>query len=365
MAIEWHSLPFLAENTDGTSVIVSGALNQSGYIYSVIVPAASGVPSSEQIAAGQDSASGALGAGFYDSEEVSDSGIWASLSGYGLTSETDYVMYVVGSGYDDGLMSSGYGVAFTTPDITAPNFSGTPSLSNITGSGVDVTMAFDDVASGFALALASGTAAPTPEGIVASGQSLSYPIANAERTIPYTGLVSETDYEMYVVGRDAPEGNLQSSGWLVGYFTTSDITAPEWFTGYPTIGSITTSTAIMSFKLNDAGSGYFVIVPSGSSSPSSAQVKAGTDSGDTAIATGLKGRTALVSGVVATANVTGLTYAQYYTVYAVGEDEDENATSPAVVSTNFRAALPGVAAPSLFMRSVRERRRLDNALRTM
>lgn len=260
MAISWINR-FIAQNTTGTTVIASGAINQSGYIYSVIVPAASGVPSATQIAAGQDSASGSLGAGFKDSEEVAASGTYASLSGYGLTSETAYVMYLVGSGYTDGLMASGYGLSFTTPDITNP----------------------------------------------------------------------------------------------------------AWASNYPAVGSITTSSAVLSMRLNDAGSGFFVVVPSGSSAPSAAQIKAFTDADDVAISTGLYGSGVLVANTTKTLNISNLTYSQYYTVYAVGEDDYGNATTPdAVVSASFRAAVPAPGAPSsLFKRVVQQRRKLDNALRTM
>ncbi len=259
---QWDTNPTIADNTTGTSVTASGVINQSGYIYSVIVPAASGAPSAEQIAAGQDSASGALGAGFYDSEEVSDSGVYASLSGYGLTSETEYTMYLVGSGYDGGLMSSGWALDFTTPDVTGP----------------------------------------------------------------------------------------------------------AWAAGYPLItpNSITQSYATLDLKLNDAGSCYFVVVPSGSSAPSAAQIKAFTDANDTAIAAGLYGSGVLVANTEKTLNVTALKYSQYYTIYVVGEDDAGNATSPAVVSASFRAAVPRPGAPSnLFMRNVEQRRKLDNALRNM
>jgi len=253
MAIEWNTtLPFVADNTTGTTVTVSGALNQSGYIYAVIVPAASGVPSSDQIAAGQDSASGALGAGFYDSEEVSDSGIWASLSGYGLTSETNYVMYLVGSGYTDGLMASGWGVAFTTPDITAPT----------------------------------------------------------------------------------------------------------WTANYPSVTSVTTSSASVNLKLNDAGSGYFVIIPSGNTTPSAAQIIARTDSDDAAISAGLYGSGTLVANTEKTLSATNLQYSTYYTLCVTAKDDGGNPTA-SVATYSFRAAVPAPGAPSNFYsaKNVRDRMR--------
>lgn len=358
MAIEWDTtLPFVAENTTGTTVIVSGALNQSGYIYSVIVPAASGVPNSDQIAAGQDSASGALGAGFYDSEEVSDSGIWASLSGYGLTSETDYVMYLVGSGYTDGLMASGWGVAFTTPDITAPTWSGSyPTLGTIYGTSGNFNLAINEAGSGFVLVLASGTAEPTASAIASSGTGGAL-VADTVASITVTGLVSETDYEAWAVAED-DSSNIQSSGWYIGVFTTTDITAPSWTTGWPNVSTITVNSASVNLKLNDAGSGYFVIIPSGNTTPSAAQIIAGTDSDDAAISAGLYGSGTLVANTEKTLSATNLQYSTYYTLCVTAKDDGGNPTA-SVATYSFRAAVPAPGAPSNFYsaKNVRDRMR--------
>lgn len=251
MAITWINR-FIAQNTTGTTVLASGAINQSGYIYAVIVPAASGVPSAAQIAAGQNSASGALGAGFKDSEEVAASGTYASLSGYGLTSETDYKMYLVGSGYVDGLMASGWALSFTTPDITAPS----------------------------------------------------------------------------------------------------------WAANYPSVTAVTTSTATMNLKLDDAGSGYFVIIPSGAATPSTAQIIAGQNSAGTSVGTGLYGSGTLVANTAKTLNITNLQYSTYYTYCVTAKDDAGNSTA-AVASGSFRAGVPSPGAPSNFysIKNVVERRR--------
>jgi len=253
MELTWYSTgPFVASNTTGTSVVVSGAINDSGIIYSVIVPAASGAPSVAQVIAGQDSASGALGAGFKDNEEVAASGTWASLSGYGLTSETDYKMYLAASGYTDGLMAAVSGVAFTTPDITAP----------------------------------------------------------------------------------------------------------AWVSTWPNVSSITTSTASINLKLDDAGSGYFVIIPSGNTTPSAAQIIAHTDSDDTAISTGLYGSGTLVANTEKTLSATNLRYSTYYTVCVTAKDDAGNPTAT-VATSSFRASVPAPGAPSNFYsaKNVAERKR--------
>lgn len=251
MAITWINR-FIAQNTTGTSVLASGAINNSGYIYSVIVPAASGVPNSNQIAAGQNSASGALGAGFKNNQAVSASGVYVTLSGYGLTSETAYKMYLVGSGYTDGLMASGWALAFTTPDVTAPS----------------------------------------------------------------------------------------------------------WVAGYPKSSGTTINSTSIVLDLNDDGSGFFVIVPSGSAAPSATQIIAKTDADDVAISTGLYGSGTLVANTVKALTASNLSYGTYYTYYVTAKDDAYNATAT-VASGSFRTLVPPPGAPSNFYsaKNVADRRR--------
>jgi hypothetical protein len=203
-----------------------------------------------------------VGVGFSGSAEVSSSGTAVLLSGYNLSQETSYVMYVVASGYDDGLMASPTGLAFTTPDVNAPS----------------------------------------------------------------------------------------------------------WVTNYPTIGSITTSTATVSMALNDAGSGYFVIIPASSTAyPSASQIRAGTDGNDTSIAAGLYGSTALTSGTAATVSVTNLAYSTQYAIYYTAQDDGSNNVAGAgggqadyTTCGTFRAAVPNPGAIATIGRRARERRRRRN-----
>lgn len=265
MAIEWISgYPLITDNTSGSGVIASGAINQSGMIWHVIVPSASGIPTSDQVMAGTASGDVSPGVGLSGSVEASASGTAVILSGYNLSQETSYVMYVVASGYDDGLMASPTGLAFTTPDVNAPS----------------------------------------------------------------------------------------------------------WVAGYPTIGSITTSTATVSMNMNDAGSGYFVILPASSTAyPTATQIRAGTDGNNTAISAGLYGNTALTSGTVATVSVTNLAYSTQYAIYYTAQDNGLNGVTGAgggqptyTTCGTFRAALPNPG--PVFTRSMgrraRDRRRRRN-----
>lgn len=252
--------PLITENTTGTSVIASGTINQSGQLFSVIVPQASGEPSAQQVYDGQDSASGSLAANFVSSAiEVSSSGTVVALSGYGLSSETDYTMYVVASGYDDGLMATASGLEFTTPDITAP----------------------------------------------------------------------------------------------------------AWTAGYPAISAISTDSALASLNLNDDGSGYFVVVPRGSSAPNATQIKAGQNADSAAVAAGLYGSTALTASSTTILTISNLNYSTAYTLYVVGEDDAGNATSPDVYSVNFTTNVPPSISPNSLEKKLMEQRKRINRANNM
>lgn len=351
---------FISQNTTGTSVFASGAINQSGMLYSVIVPAASGAPSVQQVIDGQNSSGVAVTASYASSAEASTSGEYVSLSGYGLVSETNYVMYVAASGYVDGLIAAVSGEAFTTPDITAPSWSGVyPTSNSVTGSGVRVYLAINEAGSGFALAVLSGVT-PSVSDIKTSGTMVALD-ANVTGVAVITGLVSETNYGLFAVAED-DSGNTQSSGWFVGYITTSDVTAPSWTSGWPNVSSITVSTASVNLKINDAGSGYFVIIPSGNSTPSAAQIIAHTDSTDTAISAGLYGNDTLVANTEKTLSATNLRYSTYYTVCAVAKDDGGNYTS--VGTYSFRTSVPKPGFPGRYSirRVTRERQRLGNQI---
>jgi hypothetical protein len=140
--------------------------------------------------------------------------------------------------------------------------------------------------------------------------------------------------------------------------------SPAWVAGYPAIGSITTSTAVASFKIDDVGSGYFVVVPATDLAPSASQVKAGTDSDDVTVATGLKGSTALEVNTVATKSITGMVYSTNYIGYFVAEDDFDQPTDPAVESVAFRAAVPRPGVPGRYSmrRIVNDRRKLANQI---
>lgn len=93
---------------------------------------------------------------------------------------------------------------------------------------------------------------------------------------------------------------------------------PGWVSTYPKKGTITSSSAQILVKTDIAGKAYYVLLPDGSSSPTSAQVKAGTNSsGGTALASGYA---TLSANTESTISLSSLTSATVYNVYVVAEN---------------------------------------------
>lgn len=61
------------------------------------------------------------------------------------------------------------------------------------------------------------------------------------------------------------------------YNSSSDVTPPEWVTGYPDAPIIEDTHVVLSTALNEMGVAYFIIVAHNSTAPTSAEVKAGVD----------------------------------------------------------------------------------------
>ncbi|MCH7733382.1 MAG: Ig-like domain-containing protein, partial [Candidatus Marinimicrobia bacterium] len=128
------------------------------------------------------------------------------------------------------------------------------------------------------------------------------PTANLESQIEYYVLIDATAF-------DDPAGNsyagiTSTTAWS---FTAADVTAPTFAATYPKSSNVAGTTLDLLMKIDEGGAGYFVVLADGAGAPSSAQVKAGTDASDGALAANLKGSQALVANVEAAKAITGLT----------------------------------------------------------
>eukprot|EP00163_Fabomonas_tropica_P021785 TRINITY_DN37_c0_g2_i2.p1 TRINITY_DN37_c0_g2~~TRINITY_DN37_c0_g2_i2.p1 ORF type:complete len:1371 (+),score=290.14 TRINITY_DN37_c0_g2_i2:438-4115(+) len=238
-----------------------------------------------------------------------------------------------------------------TADVTPPGWSATyPKVQSPTTDGA--TMAFDvDEASstGYYVVVARDATAPT-SGQVENGQdstnsaalasgSKTLTSASTEYTAAASGLADATNYDAYFVAKDAA-GNLQASPIKVQFTTATDSTPPTWAAGFPKTTSTTVSGFVCSFKFTDSsGYGWCVVVASGASAPSTAQIKAGNDA---------TGNPALQSGSITISNA-GTTYgttmnslnpSTTYDVYFVAQD---SATTPNLASGPTKVSVTTLA----------------------
>ena len=123
------------------------------------------------------------------------------------------------------------------------------------------------------------------------------------------GLTSETDYDIYFVGRDSA-GNVQTSPTLVEE-RTADITPPSFGLSYPRFTGIRGTSALINFDLNEISKVHFVLVPASATAPTASEVMALTASGGAdATACGTVDVNSQIAGTTrfsATRNVTSVT----------------------------------------------------------
>ncbi|MEP6929787.1 MAG: T9SS type A sorting domain-containing protein [Flavobacterium sp.] len=123
----------------------------------------------------------------------------------------------------------------------------------------------------------------------------------------------------------------------------SDLTAPVNAAGFPQASSILSDGFDFSYKLDEAARTYFVLLPSGSTEPTVAQIKSGLDASGTA---------ALQSGFldiinpsqVYVKNFTGLVINTSYSVFSISEDAYGNIQS---VVNKVDVTTSSVVIPSL------------------
>ena len=97
-----------------------------------------------------------------------------------------------------------------------------------------------------------------------------------------------------------------------------DTTPPEWIATWPLANPLSPTSLTVRAKTNEAGTAYYVVLPDGAVAPSSAQVKAGTDSSNAPVSAA--GSLALTTTTEATAPVGGLSPSTAYDVWFVAQD---------------------------------------------
>ena len=214
------------------------------------------------------------------------------------------------------------------------------SVSQIGGNSAMISTTVDDNWNGFFVVLPSGNTAPTATQVKAGQNGAgglvairgSSAIKRGTSQFLVTGLMPSTNYTAYFVAEDTFE-NLQNMP-VVNNFTTlstgggtgtgtTDTTAPV-ITAV-SLSGITSTGAMLWLTSNESGTVYHVLLPSWSTAPTVAQVKAWQDAAGTLVT--LRGTFAIVSGSSNQFNITGLAPATNYVVYFVAQDTAGNITS--------------------------------------
>ena len=187
--------------------------------------------------------------------------------------------------------------------------------SNV-GNAFAIQGTLDEAGTVYAQVRLSGSAAPSSADLVNDAgtfvSAASWSVTGggeAAANISITGLTSETDYDIYFVGRDSA-GNVQTSPTLVEE-RTADITPPSFRLGYPRFTGVRGTSALINFDLNEIGKVHFVLVPASATAPTASEVMALTASGGAdATACGTVDVNSQIAGTTrfsATRNVTSVT----------------------------------------------------------
>jgi Secretion system C-terminal sorting domain len=252
------------------------------------------------------------------------------------------------TGSDDGLAIDDFQLSFSTGDVTPPSFTSTyPKASNLSSSGFELLTNLNEIGKTYLVILPNNAAAPTSaqvkSGQDATGASLAtnliatidVTVSNFEYFSSVSGLADNTDYDVYLVAEDLIP-NIQATPTKIDVRTNTsgDVTPPAFTATYPIVNTISATSFAVRTNLDEAGKTYFVVLPSGASAPSAAQVKAGQDGSGVAVASNLAGTINVTSAFAEfTSAVSGLSPATGYDVYIVAEDNVPNLqASPTKIS---------------------------------
>ncbi|PWS28662.1 hypothetical protein DHW03_02110 [Pedobacter yonginense] len=260
------------------------------------------------------------------------------------------------------LGRSGFSIGGTvTPsgtfDTTAPtNASGYPKTASITSSSVNLTSNINEAGNTYYVLIPATGTAPTTAAQIKAGRdgnnvaALKFGtianLANADATATITGLTFSTAYRIYTVSEDvATTPNLQTSFSTLNFSTlgSADVTPPVTATGYPKTSNPSLSSVDFTTNINEAGTSYYVLLASGSTVPSPAQVKAGLDG--TGAAAPKSGSVINIANVDATSTISGLTSGTTYTLYIVAQDNASNLQTTVANVDATTANPPLVSAP--------------------
>ncbi|MEZ5671878.1 MAG: S8 family serine peptidase [Thiotrichaceae bacterium] len=137
-------------------------------------------------------------------------------------------------------------------DNSPPNYqNGTPTTSNLTNTGFDLTVRLDEIGKAYYVVLPAAATAPSTTQVkngqdstgstanVKAGGFIDVTTAGSDFFKTISGLSGGTAYKIYMVSEDT-SANLQTTVTILNVTTTADTTPPN-FSNIPTVSAITTS----------------------------------------------------------------------------------------------------------------------------
>lgn len=329
-------------------------LDEAGTGYYVVLPAADPVPSALQVIAGQDSTGATTGIKGSATMLASTSHAFVIN---GLAAKTNYKIYFIGkdtsNNYQDSPYSQNFSTIATGLSYSSTTFNEAGGNQGAIARSVTLTLTGDSftgadgddfVTSGKVVVshLPAGLTASvvrnsaTTATLSLSGNATHH--ANADDVSNFTVAFADSAF----VGANAASLDNSNMTNLVIDFVNSDIIPPT-FSKMSSAGSLSSSGASVSASIDEAGTGYYVVLPHSASAPSAAQVIAGQDaSGVAATVTGSSVMAANTSHVF---SLTGLAASTPYTFYFAAKDTSNNPQSSATAVSFTTLAAPVVVVP--------------------
>ncbi len=319
-----------------TNLIVKVNIDEPGKAYFVVLTDGSSAPSPSQVKAGQDASGTSLPSTFTGVINIFQANSTYMGLASSLISDSSYDIYIVCE--DDALlpntMLSVSKIDANTDDCVPPIYNPSyPVIENIICTGFDVKVNDNEAGHAYFVILPDNATPPLAVQIKAGLNSSNVPVpanrfgiidvlaADADYFTSVTGLITSTDYDVYIVAEDtATNPNLQLLPTKLDV-KTADCSPPVFINNYPKISNITGDGFQVDINLNEVGTGYFVILQNGSPAPSSTQVKNGQTSTGFNLSANYKGTINILDDINIYSDATiGLLSETHYDVFVVAED---------------------------------------------